>query len=302
MAKRYGELQIGITVLVAVVVLIFGVLWFQGFTARSGTMDLIVYFPQVSGLDKGDPVEVAGVSQGKVKELEYEKGRAKLILALDKDTELYRNARVRVTNFGMMGQKFVAIDPGTPGLPPLDTSKPLIGEYESSIAEMMSGAGRTVAVMETLAVKISTLMSAIDSAGGGEAVGRTLRNMESVSGDLAELSRESKGDIKSAVRNFNASSGELRELLAEKGPTLRGTIDNFSSSSARIDSLSMQLAEISRDLNALVAQAGDTDGNVGAMLNDRELYDRLLRTMARADSLVADVKRNPRRYFKFSIF
>jgi phospholipid/cholesterol/gamma-HCH transport system substrate-binding protein len=302
MAKRYGELQIGITVLIAVVVLIFGVLWFQGFTARTGTMDLVVYFPQVSGLDKGDPVEVAGVAQGKVKEMEYEKGRAKLILSLDKDTELYRNAKVRVANFGMMGQKFVAIEPGTPGQPPLDTSQPLIGEYEASIAEMMSGAGRTVAVMETLAVKISTLMSAIDSAGGGEAVGRTLKNMESISGDLAELSRDSKTDLKSAARNFSASSAELRALLNDKGPEIRGTIDNFSSSSARIDSLSVQLTEISRDLNELVAQAQDTEGNVGAFLNDRELYNRLLRTMARADSLVADVKQNPRRYFKFSIF
>jgi phospholipid/cholesterol/gamma-HCH transport system substrate-binding protein len=302
MTKRYGELQIGITVLIAAVVLIFGVIWFQGFTARTGTLELTVYFPQVSGLDKGDPVEVAGVSQGKVKEMKYEKGRARLVLALDKDTDLYRNTRIRIANFGMMGQKFVAIDPGTPSEPPLDTSKPLIGEYEASIADMMSGAGRTVATMETLAVRITNLVAELDSAGGGAAIGRTIENMEQLSADLAELSRSSKTDIQGAVKNFNAGSRELKSLLADKGPQLRGTIDNFASSSARMDSLTIKLSEVSRNIHALVDQARNPDGNVGALLKDRDLYERLLGTVARTDSLIADVKRNPRRYFKFSVF
>src|SRR5512141_558060 len=108
--KRYGELQIGITVIIAAILLVFGVLWFQGFTTRKDTFDLTVYFPQVSGLDKGDPVEVAGVVQGKVKEIAYERGRARLVLAIAKKTDLYEDTRVRITNYGMMGQKFVAID------------------------------------------------------------------------------------------------------------------------------------------------------------------------------------------------
>jgi len=301
--KRYGELQIGITVLIAVVVLIFGVLWFQGFTARSDTMEITVFFPMVSGLDKGDPVEVAGVVQGKVNEIKYEKGRAKLVLGLAKDTELYQNARVRISNFGMMGQKFVAVDPGTIDRPPLDTSKPLIGEYEASIAEMMSGASRTVATMETLAVRITNLISGIDSTGGGGAIGRTIQNMERLSNDLAELSRETKSDIQTGAKNFSAGSRELRTLMSEKGPQLRGTIDNFAASSARLDTLTMRLSEVSRSVEKLVERARDPKaGSAGALIEDRELYERLLATVARTDSLIDDVKRNPRRYFKFSVF
>lgn len=302
MKPRYGELQIGITVLIAIVVLVVGVLWFQGFTTSSDTYNLVVYFPQASGLDKGDPVEVAGVVSGKVDAIEYEKGRAKLTLAIDKKAEIYRDARVRLANFGMMGQKFVAVEPGTPSLGALNVDQPIEGEYEASIAEMMSGAGRTVAVMESLAVQVSAFIAAMDSSGGGAAFGRTLTNMERATGDIAELTSDTKSDLRRAISNFDAGTRELKELMTDKGPTLRSTIDNFESTSARLDSIGAELAVLSREAQELLGQARSTDGNVGALLEDRELYDRLLRTVARTDSLLRDVQRNPRRYFKFSVF
>jgi phospholipid/cholesterol/gamma-HCH transport system substrate-binding protein len=202
----------------------------------------------------------------------------------------------------MMGQKFVSIDPGTPSLGALDIEKPIEGEYEASIAEMMSGAGRTVAVMESLAVKISNFIVEMDSSGGGAAIGRTFTNVEAATGDIAELTKSTKTDLRRAISNFDAGTREFKDLMSDKGPTLRTTIDNFAATSARLDSIGAELAVLSRQARELLAQAHSTDGNVGALLEDRELYDRLLGTVARTDSLLRDIQRNPRRYFKFSVF
>jgi ABC-type transporter Mla subunit MlaD len=78
--KRYSELQVGITVILAIIVLVAGILWFKGFSMDRDMFRLDVFVSQASGLAKGDPVEVAGVVQGKVDEITYEGGRARLML------------------------------------------------------------------------------------------------------------------------------------------------------------------------------------------------------------------------------
>jgi phospholipid/cholesterol/gamma-HCH transport system substrate-binding protein len=300
--KRYGELQVGITVLVALVVLVAGVLWFKGFAASQDSYLLSAYFPQASGLDKGDPVEVAGVVQGKVEAILYEAGRAKLELSINKHAELYADARVTIANYGMMGQKFVAIEPGTPERGKLDISRALEGGYETGIGDMLVVVGRAVETMQTLAERINDFMASIDSSGGGTSIGRTVKNVERFSGEMAELASETKESLKTAISNFDAGARELKVLLNDKGPALRGTIDNFARASSRVDTLTAELSSVSRQIHDLVGRLESQDGNLGALLEDRELYERLLSTVAHTDSLLLDVQRHPRRYFKFSVF
>jgi phospholipid/cholesterol/gamma-HCH transport system substrate-binding protein len=44
------------------------------------------------------------------------------------------------------------------------------------------------------------------------------------------------------------------------------------------------------------------EGTVGKLLGDRQLYDRLLKTTAGLDSLITDIKANPKKYVHVSVF
>jgi phospholipid/cholesterol/gamma-HCH transport system substrate-binding protein len=60
------------------------------------------------------------------------------------------------------------------------------------------------------------------------------------------------------------------------------------SSSARIDSI---LAKLNRG-----------EGTAGAMINDDSLYQELTTVMTRVENLLVDISKNPKKYFKFSVF
>ena len=55
-------------------------------------------------------------------------------------------------------------------------------------------------------------------------------------------------------------------------------------------------------LHKLLAQAQNPDGTLGRMMNDPTLYNNLNHTIQSADSLVTDLKTNPKRYVHFSVF
>ena len=55
-------------------------------------------------------------------------------------------------------------------------------------------------------------------------------------------------------------------------------------------------------VNVLLAEARSTDGTLGMLLNDKTLYVNINSTVQSADSLLVDLKANPRRYVHFSLF
>lgn len=108
------------------VLLLFGGAVVFGLNATHG-MPLVerrevkVAFDDLSGLNTGDDVRIAGKRVGYVDDLVLEDGRAVAVIKLDDpDTKLYENARAaRISDRSGLGQKFVALDPGDSSSGPL---------------------------------------------------------------------------------------------------------------------------------------------------------------------------------------
>ena len=60
------EIQVGLAIIAAVVVLVAGLMWFQGYRYDRDSVRVTVQFPAVGGLGAGDPVHVRGIPLGKV--------------------------------------------------------------------------------------------------------------------------------------------------------------------------------------------------------------------------------------------
>ena len=55
-------------------------------------------------------------------------------------------------------------------------------------------------------------------------------------------------------------------------------------------------------VNQFVQKVNSTEGTIGMLLNDRDLYINLSNTVTSADSLLTDLKAHPKRYVHFSLF
>ena len=80
----------------------------------SNTYTLTASFNSVSGLRPGAEVEIAGVSVGKVADvrLDQDRVRAVVTLAMNKDVVVYEDALAAIKTSGLIGDKYVSLDPG----------------------------------------------------------------------------------------------------------------------------------------------------------------------------------------------
>jgi len=76
---------------------------------------------------------------------------------------------------------------------------------------------------------------------------------------------------------------------------LRQTSENASRLVANIDSTNAQL-------RGLLALAQNGNGTLGKLLSDSLLYSDIRHTVASMDSLLADIKANPKKYINLRIF
>ena len=81
------------------------------------TVVLYARFISVSGLKIGSPVEILGIPAGKVEKLEIdsEKQMALVRLQIKKGIEVYDDVAASVKTAGLIGDKYIKIDPGGSG-------------------------------------------------------------------------------------------------------------------------------------------------------------------------------------------
>ena len=78
---------------------------------------LIAKFNQVTGLREGNAVEMLGLEVGRVKKFSLDQENQQVVVALTikKGIEIYDDAIASIKTEGLIGDKYVAIDPGGGG-------------------------------------------------------------------------------------------------------------------------------------------------------------------------------------------
>jgi phospholipid/cholesterol/gamma-HCH transport system substrate-binding protein len=133
--------------------------------------------------------------------------------------------------------------------------------------------------------------------GGGIAdLRRTVASMNNLATQL-----ENVAQVQS--QNLTATMASLRRTLsAVDSATIDSTMKNFRTTSERVATLTAGLDSTSTRINGLLARLESGDGSAAKLLNDPGLYNDLRAVLMQADSLMADIKRNPKRYINVKVF
>jgi phospholipid/cholesterol/gamma-HCH transport system substrate-binding protein len=301
MSERKLQIQVGLLFILSIALLVFGVLWFKEFTVGEAYYPLRVGFPNTSGLVKGDAVEVSGVPSGKVDDITFENQRALVTLKIVREVALYPGTRVAIRNVGIMGQKVVAIDPGPAEGDPLVPGTILRGTYESGLPQLMGDLSGTLDAVERLATRLDTVLAEFGDT-DFERVRRTLDHAERMTGELAGVLEENRDDLKEAVDNLSAGAREMRAALDGRGEQVGEILDAAGGTATRLDSTLVRLDDSMGRVDRILGELEAGEGTAGKLLSDEALYERLVTAVAEAESLMADLRANPRRYFKVSLF
>lgn len=286
--RRGSELAVGILVLSAAALVLWGYFWLTGQPLGHKGYTLVARLSDAAGLERGDRVRLAGVEVGNVRGIRLGPGAVWVELSVDAGVHLPEDSRAALRSDGVFGARHIELIPGS--MPTLVRS------------------GDTLA-----AVTRPTLPETI------EAVGDRVNDiLERASAALSPASVE-------ALQSGAVSLARALDELAALNASLRKTADAFGRgfSEARLDgtaagfeATARNLATASSDVRAsagslasILAKIDAGEGSLGRAVNDPSLYDALLATTEslnaaarNTSSLVEDIRARPGRYVKIGLF
>jgi phospholipid/cholesterol/gamma-HCH transport system substrate-binding protein len=295
--SRGMEVRVGITVVLGLAVLIVGILGLSNYAQVRRMRVWHVRFPQTGGLGSGDEVQVNGMRKGAVRRMALVGDGVVIDLGLSREIQLTRDSRVAIRNHGMMGEKVIAIDLKTSG-EPYSTRDTIPGEFEPGMGDVMASVGVAASGIRSLASQLDTLSRSMGRGG----INATLENFRKTSEELRLAVEENRAQLHATLENFAAASKSARELTSEREGQIKRTLDHFAAAAENLDRLSGRLDSLRTSLQSVAAKVDRGQGSLGRMVNDDKLYTDLAASVKSLRALIEDVRANPQKYFRFSVF
>jgi len=292
------EIKVGTVVILAIVILIYSVIWVKEYKFNVEHYDYTCLFPEIGSLDIGDPVRVLGVQKGEVKDIAISGNNVAVKFSLESDVKLKEDARFLVMNVGLMGERFIAVWPGEAEAE-RNLNVPGYGRYDTGIPEVMGMMGVAIDELRRLIFDIEGIFG---KPGKGQQLKDIIDRLDRVSTRIEEMATTNQSGINQAVADFSHSAGRLREFIDSNSVSMQATLDNLAGASAKANSTLANLDTISGKLHDIIAAMDEGRGTLGKTLADDSLYYDLRRTLTNLDSLVTDFKAHPKKYISISIF
>jgi phospholipid/cholesterol/gamma-HCH transport system substrate-binding protein len=292
--KRRDAVLVGLLLIVAAAVGIFGTIWLVRGGLSSG-YPLYARFPWGAGLKQGQPVLLAGVTVGYVSKAELDpNGTIVATMAIDEQYGIPVGSTATVVPVGIFGDQSIALTP------PRASTQYIAHGDTLVVGPSAPGMGELLARGDSVARNVQALTAEFERQLVTEGGLRDLRNaMASTNALIARL-----GDVAAEQsRQLTLTQSTLRRSVAALDSTaIDSTVKNLRTTSANMAALTSGLQQTTTQLNGVLASLQGTDGTAGRLLNDPQLYDNLQRLVARIDSLTADFQKNPRKYINLEIF
>jgi len=317
----WSKLKVGVVVTAALVILLLTVFFAGGIESLfSPKIDVYAQIKDVRGLRNGSPVWFAGVEVGFVKKIRLNATYGTLVtLAINKgDAELIgRDAMATVMTMGLLGDKYVEISSGERSKESIKPGDVLKGKVQLEIKDIVDATAESLSKVTDVIQKLGTLVQKVENSEGS--FGKFMNDPA-----LYNNLKESTRSLSVSLKEYETSNGSLRQFI--KDPALYSKMSDAASSinefSTRLNSGNGSLQKLlsdpsmynnldkaSRRLSEVLDGIEAGKGVAGKMVKDEELAMQVKDSVAGLNQVVIelkeltkDVRENPRKYFKFSIF
>jgi phospholipid/cholesterol/gamma-HCH transport system substrate-binding protein len=299
--KRRDEVLVGVFLSAAVAIALLGTLWLVRGGLSSG-YPLYSRFVWGQNLKPGQQVLLAGVAVGAVADVKLrDDGFLDVTLRVNDDVKVPKNSVASVKPVGIFGDAAIALTPKGPSkvsYSPGDTVP--VGPADTDVQAIMN---RVDSIGLTVQQMTKAINADLIASGGIKDMRKTLANAAELSQAATRLSIQLNSIAAEQNRNLTATMASFRRAAtALDSAKIDSTMTNFRTSSASLTRIASNLDSTSRHANNLIAGLERGEGTAGKMLRDTLLYNDLRNVVTHVDSVIADLKSNPRKYLKFSVF
>lgn len=285
---------IGVWFLVAIALLYIGMNFLKGLNVFDKGRHYYVVLDEVSQVGTATPVFINGYQVGNVQAMNFEfqgRNRTVVTMNLDKKVKLPVGTQVAMEESMFTGAELHLSVPAqhsgtyyTPGDTLLATS-PKVGLMEQVEQQLLPAAQKLIAQLDSTSVLLQAHLSNPD-------IQETIRQLRMGTQELKEFSAR-----------INKSSIKIDPLLDELNSI--ATQVQTLTTSVEGEQLKQIVADLERsgeNLKAFSTMINNPNGTVGKAFKDEGLYNRLDSLVNSTESLINDIKANPKRYLTVKIF
>ena len=314
--KIRKEIKVGFVFVMATAILIWGLMFLKGLELLKPSRTFYAVYDQVNGLVAANPISIKGLKVGQVKKLYFDpKNPAKIVVELYVlgDYPIAKNSSARIFSSSLLGAPEVEIVPGD--------SKQLAKNGDTLLALTEATLGQEVnKQLLPLKTKAENLIGSIDSIAtivqevlnkntrdnlveAIEHVKQALANIAHTTQNLDTLMGSQRNNLSKIIRNIESISGNLRQ----NNDKISNILTNFSNlsdslSKARIPYTIAQVNKAVTDLDSVLLKINNGEGSVGQLLNNQQLYKEVEKAARDLNLLLEDIRNNPGKYVKVSVF
>lgn len=291
--KYIREIKVGILATLCLFLLFFGFNFLKGVNIFTPTNTYYGQFAAIRGLEEQSPVYIRGYKVGQVDRIVYNFAQDTsffITISIHDDIQLPQGTVMALAPDGLLGGKAIELQLASNDLmaQPMDT---LVTKAMPSLVETLET--QLLANINQAVCRIDTLVANANKQLEGDHLKQTLKNVNVISKDLSVVSNDMKHlfdeqlpsvvqNVDSAVVAINAVANDIQQA------NLTNTLN--------------QLDTAVTGVNQIVKQIQTQEGTIGKLLYDTALYQHIDNTIISADSLINDVKKQPKKYINISVF
>ncbi len=291
------EVKVGIMVVIAIFLLYFGLNFLKGINIFSSVSNYYAKYENVGGLVPSSPVYVKGFKVGQVDEVKYDFSRKQsfvIRISISKNIKIPKGTKIELYDDGLMGGKAIQLI-FTPDMLASHTMYLPGDTIESQVGIGLMGqlTGDLMPKIKSISEQTDSLIRSVRLLIDNKDLTKSLSSIQHTTADLAVSSSQLKkmmnhdvphilGDVNAMTSDFKQISGNLKKIdFAATMASVNHTIAN---------------------LNLITDKINSSEGTIGMLINNKDLYINLTNTASSSNKLLIDLKSNPKRYVHFSLF
>ena len=273
-------------------------------------------YDMVNGLVPANSVSIKGMKVGQVKTLYFSsKDPRKIVVELivESDYPIPDNSVAKIVSTGLIGSKEIQIELGDSKIELKDgdtlnamTEASLGEEVNRQLIPLKRKAEDLLSSIDTVATIVQELLNPNTRDNlfkAIEHVKEALENLAHTTYNIDTLVSTERYHLASIISNVESISSNLRQNNSKINNILTN-FSNISDSLARtniptiLDNVNQTVSELKNAIDKI----NRGDGSLGLLLSDRKLYDEVSKAAKDLNLLLEDIKANPSKYVKVSVF
>ena len=306
--KISNETKVGVLTITALTLLILGFNFLKGKDLFNRSKKLYAVFSDLGTLEKSNEVKINGLPIGKVYNLtekDIDVSGIVVTINLSRTVHIPKNSIAYISS-GLVGSSSIIIEKGDAKeyLEPGDTlmTRLDIGLLSDVKAQLTPTLNKVRSTLDSLSIVFGNVNKMLTSDAKNN-IQQTLANLNQASSALSGLMNNQTGSLAQTLNNASSISANLKK----NNDTITAVISNAKQITDKFAKLELQpvidsLQSTVAFLKTAMAKITSTDGTLGALMNDKKLYNQLNNVVLGTEILIDDLRTHPKRYVNFSIF